>query len=252
MIRKKVSIGDTYGTLKVVERKEKTNRGWCWLCVCDCGNSCVKLSAKLHEKICCPPCAFKRRGQERRAKVPNWTKVNIPSPQGARTIQFDEDGQAWFVFHHKTRGISKARAVEKTCGACGAKVYKQKSTKARKHYCNSCYKSGVSRANWKGGEYTKKDGYVMKLCPSHPRATHDGYVRKHILVMEESLKRPLYPKETVHHKNGMRGDNDINNLQLRNGFHPQGTEIEHIVPWAKEILRRYEPEALSEKERVAA
>ncbi len=67
--------------------------------------------------------------------------------------------------------------------------------------------------NWKGGRVYHR-GYVLILKPEHPHCNQTGYVYEHRLVMEKFLKRYLLPNEVVHHKNDIKDDNRIENLEL--------------------------------------
>ncbi len=66
-------------------------------------------------------------------------------------------------------------------------------------------------------------------------------VRKfaHIWQMEEHLGRELYPDENVHHINGVRHDNRLENLALWSTRQPSGQAVEDKVAWAREILKLY-------------
>lgn len=59
------------------------------------------------------------------------------------------------------------------------------------------------------------------------------------MLLERHIGRPLFADETVHHKNGVRDDNRLENLELRVGAHPSGLSVDEALAWAREIERRY-------------
>ena len=76
-------------------------------------------------------------------------------------------------------------------------------------------KLGSKNPAWKGGRVTLPDGYILIHCPGHPAGRgRTSYVLEHRLVMERAVGRPLETHEYVHHKNGIKHDNRVENLEL--------------------------------------
>jgi len=73
--------------------------------------------------------------------------------------------------------------------------------------------------------------------PPRPRRVRK---REHVWVMEQHLGRALLPEESVHHINGVRHDNRLENLELWSSSHPAGQRVSDKVAWAREILALYE------------
>ena len=66
---------------------------------------------------------------------------------------------------------------------------------------------------WRG-RVVNLSGYASIYQPEHPRTMGNGYVLEHRLVMEKKIGRFLHRWETVHHINGIKDDNRIENLKL--------------------------------------
>jgi hypothetical protein len=75
------------------------------------------------------------------------------------------------------------------------------------------FQKGHVSANFKGWH---KDGYgyIHIYVPEHPHCSAAKKVKEHRLVMEKHLGRYLLPEEVVHHKNGIKDDNRLENLEL--------------------------------------
>lgn len=92
------------------------------------------------------------------------------------------------------------------------------------------------------GRWYDNNGYVCRVRQGKEGKTE--LQLQHRFVMEGHLGRELKSHEQVHHKNGIRNDNRIENLELWSRNHPTGGRVSDKTAWAIEWLKEYEPHML--------
>ncbi len=103
---------------------------------------------------------------------------------------------------------TKEKIRQAQIGRKASEETKQKMSESSPHL------SGEKHPNWKGGiRYTIK-GYILIYMPEHPFSSKKGYVLEHRLIVEKEINRYLTKDEVVHHINGIKNDNRLENLML--------------------------------------
>lgn len=90
-----------------------------------------------------------------------------------------------------------------------------------------------------GNKYTNAEGYVYVIVPhgdeikytTRPYKHRPNKIFEHIVIMAQHIGRPIDTrKESIHHKNGNKTDNRIDNLELKALYHGKGhSPFESIV-----------------------
>lgn len=115
----------------------------------------------------------------------------------------------------------------KACPDCGFESWSQlrggKQRNVRCRVCNGKCHVGKEHTQWRGGATVDREGYVrVRIYPDDPffsmghriGAGEAFYVYEHRLIVAKLLGRCLSSLEPVHHKNGIKGDNRPENLEL--------------------------------------
>ena len=83
------------------------------------------------------------------------------------------------------------------------------------------------------------NGYICEYLPDHIQANKDGRVLQHRRIMAEHIGRRLESFENVHHIDGDKTNNDIQNLELWVKMQPSGQRVSDLIEFAKRILEKY-------------
>lgn len=124
------------------------------------------------------------------------------------------------------KGVLKIQRTERSCAWCGKLFITKKISQAAKCCSKRCaYDLGNTKRGLKGKDNPNWKGGIRPLgCTGYIRQWIEGrgYLLQHRFVMEQALGRRLLPTEQVHHKNGIRDDNRIENLEIWVTNHPPG------------------------------
>lgn len=96
---------------------------------------------------------------------------------------------------------------------------------------------------WNSGDIITCQGYVLKRVSKHsmhsfgPPGCSHSYAYEHVLAMVKKIGRPLNEDEVVHHKNGIRRDNRIENLELMTRSKHASEHANH--PGSRDVSGRF-------------
>lgn len=157
-----------------------------------------------------------------------------------RTMDRGEFPSGWSPCRDCRKMIPFSKGL--TCSECDCPI----SNYAKTGYCRPRFgkaqRAGAKRKRLTG----RANGYVILTGYfDHPNARGRGHILEHVKVMADHLGRALLPGENVHHINGVRDDNRLENLELWSTSQPSGQRVADKVAWAKDLLALYEPEALA-------
>ena len=133
------------------------------------------------------------------------------------------------------------------CAACGSMTTRYISSRGTLVFCSVECRTEHKRSNPKRRN-NKSDYVLLFVGVDYPGATKHGYIMEHRKVMQEKLGRQLERHENVHHVNGIKTDNSIENLELWTTSQPQGQRVEDKIRWAKEFLALYERDSENQDE----
>ena len=221
--------GKVFGKLTVVNfaGRDKWNIPT-WLCKCECGNEKTIAGSNLTS------CSTKSCGCIKH--------LNIKDLAGKKF------GKLTVV---RFAGSYKRCHAKWLCKCeCGNEktVTGNNLTTGNTKSCGCLAKSKHRQLREKGifTKSTTKHGYVIMHYPEHPNSRKSGNLYEHTYVMSEHLGRPLKPNENVHHINGAKDDNRIENLELWSKSQPSGQRLDDKLKHAIFLINEYKGEGLGQ------
>ena len=138
--------------------------------------------------------------------------------------------------------VLRTTKLKRQCRQCGDIFYQQRSVVKRGKnggcFCSQeCYHAYVAVEATQIKARKMDRGYVLIYAPDHPAAQRK-YIYEHRLVMEGAIGRLLEPHENVHHIDGNRSNNAIDNLELWVSPQPSGQRAGDVYKHDVERLAR--------------
>lgn len=169
-------------------------------------------------------------------------------------------GQCAYHYGAFFRQGNRLHGVAPTCSVDGCSTHARSRGWCSRHYSRFLTygttdlpdRAVTPRKKRKTTQINHPDGYVSIKRMGHPNARANGWILEHRAVMSDALGRPLRKGENVHHKNGDRKDNRIENLELWTKAQPAGQRVSEKIAWAIAFLSDYRPQALAPAEQSAA
>jgi len=217
--------GRRFGKLVVV-RLDHVKRMSYWFCKCDCGNEKVIRGTHLtYGKVKSCGCLSRDKAKARLGEK-HPTFMDLTGKRFGNLVVIG-----------RTKGRDKQRVYWRCKCDCGNETIVQGGHLRYKHTKSCGCQSAKRRSehyNWKGGRQRNRDGYIEVLLDKddkfYPMVNHKGYILEHRLIMAKKLNRLLGKFEFVHHKNGIKDDNQIENLELiNNETHALITKLEREI-----------------------
>lgn len=187
-------------------------------------------------------------------KIPSWMSLyfNKPSSEIVKILNTVlETGKLEDI----RQGNTVNRGLKTFCICCydeiHATVSRIKTSISRGNYtgiCRTCL-STVRHNITKNSKTITNNGYALiqkskVLEKHHYLCDWTKPVMEHRYLMAMKLNRPLTPDEIVHHIDGNKENNTIENLELWNNSHPSGQRISDKLEWAQQFIEKYKKETI--------
>lgn len=215
--------GQRYNSLTAVSFSHSNSKqGSMWNVICDCG---------IEKKVCR---SYLISGRTKSCGCKKIERLK------AKPETVDKVGERYgrLLVLKKDPNVKKGNPQRYICQCdCG----NTKSVlKSNLHIATGGVKScGCLVTDTKISTTVSSKGYVLMRGVDHPNVNASGYIFEHRYVMSQYLGRALLDHENVHHKNGVRHDNHIDNLELWSESQPSGQRVEDLLIWARELINLY-------------